>query len=373
MNSLIALRKQLHLYPELAHQEKHTAQIILDFFKDLCPDKTLKNIGGSGLVFIFSGKKPGPGVLLRAELDAVPIHEKNSFVYRSKNAGIAHMCGHDGHMAILCAVGKRLSEQRPESGQVVLLFQPAEETGQGAAAVINDKKFLQICPDYAFALHNLPGFELGKIVLKSGPFASASLGISIKLVGLSAHAAQPETGKSPTAAMVRIIESLFCPPAHILDHSSHPIITVVGAHLGAKTFGTAPGQAEIWATLRAETDEYIKTLLKYAKDTAENVAAHESLKITITVEDVFPATINSKSAAAILHSITPKPKLVKPDKAFRWSEDFGHFSKICETAMFGLGAGRKCTNLHNPDYDFPDELIETGANLFIKIIKAVSR
>jgi amidohydrolase len=369
MNIIIELRQRLHQIPELAHKELETSKTLLNFFKNLSPDQSITNLGGNGLAFVFSGKKPGPTFLLRAELDAVPVNQENNIAHRSTKDKIAHICGHDGHMAILAAVGQQLSEQRPDSGKVVLLFQPAEEDGQGAAAVINDEKFAQIKPDFAFALHNLPGYATGDILIKSGPFASASIGMSIKLTGVSAHAAQPETGISPANAMIRIIKSLSYPPAHILKHSSHPIITVVGANLGAKAFGTAPGEAEIWVTLRAETDKFVETLLEYAQETAEKVAEHENLKLAVSTEDVFPATINADSTTNMLRHAAENYKTEEIKQAFYWSEDFGHFGKTCYATLFGLGAGENCAHLHNPDYDFPDELISIGVEIYGNLIK----
>ncbi|MBE9080318.1 amidohydrolase [Romeria aff. gracilis LEGE 07310] len=241
-DSAAQLRRRLHRQPELSGAEFQTAQQILHFFADLKPDETLTELGGTGVAFVFSGAEPGPTVLLRCELDALPIQEENTFAHRSTAAGCAHKCGHDGHMAILAAVGIQLAAQRPLRGRVVLLYQPAEETGQGAAAVIADEKFSQIRPDYVFALHNLPGQPLGQVVVRSGTFSCASRGVTITLLGKTAHAAQPETGISPAAAMCQLIDELSQLPTRLGFGDELAFATVVGARLGEKAFGTSPAK-----------------------------------------------------------------------------------------------------------------------------------
>ena len=207
MEAAIKFRREIHQFPELSGLEAETAKRVLQFFQPLNPDLTITNLGGHGLAFVF-GQSVGPTVLLRCELDALPIKEENEFSYRSESPFISHKCGHDGHMAILSAVGMRLSKQRPTKGRVVLLFQPAEEVGSGSSAVISDPQFQTIKPDFAFALHNLPGFPFGQIVLRHGVFACASRGMSISLKGKTAHAAQPDTGISPAPAMCQVISEL---------------------------------------------------------------------------------------------------------------------------------------------------------------------
>jgi amidohydrolase len=176
LKTLIEFRKTLHQYPENSGEEKETAKKVLNFFRDLNPSKVIQKLGGHGLAFIFEGKEDGPISLYRCELDGLPIKEENNIKHISTVAGKSHVCGHDGHMAIISGLGMHLSKNPPSKGKVVLLFQPAEETGVGAEAVIKDPKFKSIKPDYAFALHNLPTFDSKQIILKKGAFAAASVG-----------------------------------------------------------------------------------------------------------------------------------------------------------------------------------------------------
>jgi len=368
MDSIIKLRHELHQHPELSGQETETAERIVHFFEPLTPDTILRNLGGNGIAVVFSGSKPGKTVLLRAELDALPIHETNHILYRSIKQGTSHKCGHDGHMAILATVGQELAVKRPSNGQVVLLFQPAEETGAGAAAIISDPLFAKIAPDYAFALHNIPGFPVGQVIIRNGPFSSASRGISIKLIGTPAHAAQPETGQSPAQAFAEIIKNLPGLPVGIAPLEEKACIAIIGAKLGKKAFGTVPGQAEIWATLRSETDTSMKAITTHAETLAKKIAKAFTLDCSIEYSDVFSATINSARANEIIQHSTEAP-VFQLEHPFRWSEDFGCFTTVAEGALFGIGAGLNLPELHNNDYDFPDELIAPAARIFHKIIR----
>ena len=372
MKNLINLRHKLHNQPELAGEETNTAKAILENFKLFKPDQIIEGIGGTGLAFIFAGNKTGKSVLFRAELDAVPVEEKNKISYKSRNKGVAHVCGHDGHMAIMVGLGKKLSLDRPKSGRVILLFQPAEETGQGAELVIKDSAFKKLNPDYCFAIHNLPGFELGRIVIGKGPFTCASRGMCIELKGVSAHAGQPEKGNSPAKAMCQLINTWANVPEILGLKGSLPIATVVGAKLGAKAFGTAPADAVIWVTLRAETNDMMNRLIEFSKNQIKEVSACFDLKFEISFEDIFPATINSTEAINIvLNACKSKPVEIL-NAPFRWSEDFSRFFNDKPGALIGMGAGKNCKNLHNPEYDFPDDLIEAGIDIYWNILNELN-
>jgi metal-dependent amidase/aminoacylase/carboxypeptidase family protein len=275
-------------------------------------------------------------------------------------------------MAILAAVGKELSERRPSSGKVVLLYQPAEETGLGAKAILQDERFWEAKPDYSFALHNLPGFPLGQILLRHGGFTSASKGASIGLKGSTAHAAQPETGRSPARAMCEIMECFAKLPEGLIPVGEIGFVTVVGSHLGAKAFGTAPGDAEVWATLRSETNNTMRELVSYVERRVREIAADQSLGHAITYQDDFPATNNAPEAVSIVRRAAKSFSLAETTRPFPWSEDFGRFTEISNGALFGLGSGKGIPELHNPDYDFPDELIPIGAQILCGIIDECS-
>lgn len=368
MDGIIELRRELHRHPELSGGEAETARRLIAFFTDLRPDDTVTGLGGNGVAFVFSGKRRGPTVLLRCEMDAVPVEETNTTPFRSVRAGVSHQCGHDGHMAILAAVGEDLSSCRPSRGRVVLLFQPAEETGTGASAVLRDRGFADIEPDIAFALHNLPGFPLGRIVVGAGVFSSASRGMVVALSGASAHSAQPETGRSPARAMCRIIERLSNVPADRAYRDGAAFVTIVGSRLGEKAFGTSPGRAEIYATLRGRSDDTMERLVSDAERIVRESASAEGLEYDIAYEDIFPATVNAERAVDIVRRAAVNASLHVPKRPFPWSEDFGRLASRCEGALFGIGAGSDTAGLHTAGYVFPEELIPLGRDIFRRIL-----
>ncbi|TDK45468.1 amidohydrolase [Algoriphagus formosus] len=368
MNPLIHLRHSLHQHPEIAGEETETAQRILEFFKPLQADEVIENLGGTGLAFIFKGKNPGKRLLFRSELDALPIEEKGDPSYRSTISGKGHLCGHDGHMAILCGLGEKLSQQRPDSGEVVLLFQPAEETGEGAKRVLEDPKFDKIRPDFAFALHNLPGFPLHQVITRKGTFAAGSTGMTLQFIGKTSHAAHPEDGRNPAAAISQLILALPEIRKSILGYC---LATVIHVQIGSLAFGTSAGIGSLSLTLRAFDQENLEQLIEEVEKKAKQLAKAENLDINIQFQESFAVSKNDPAAAKLAEQAFESLDLEVLEKAdpFRWSEDFGLFSQSCPAYLFGLGAGENCPQLHEPTYDFPDELIETGVGIFDRIIR----
>lgn len=188
MVDLIGFRHELHRFPEISGEEAETARRVAAFLAPMRPDKVLTGLGGHGVAAVFAGEGQGPTLLFRSEIDALPILELTDVPYKSEISGKGHLCGHDGHSTILAALGRGLSRERPKRGRVVLMFQPAEENGAGAAAVIADPRFAEIRPDLSFSLHNMPGMPLGHAALMAGVVNCASRGMRIALTGRTAHA-----------------------------------------------------------------------------------------------------------------------------------------------------------------------------------------
>ncbi len=370
---LTAFRHDLHQHPELSGQEKRTASRVQAFLQPTFPDKIYTHIGGHGLAFAYHSGQPGPVVMFRCELDALPIQESNSFDYASSTACVSHLCGHDGHMAILAGLGYLLAEEKPERGKVILLFQPAEETGQGALQVLQDPVWTHIQPDYLFALHNIPGLPRHQICSKSGVFAAASKGMVVKLTGATAHAAHPEQGKSPAMALAAILQAWEQLPSQTAHFQDFVRLTVVHALLGEIAFGVTPGYAELRATLRSFENKDMATLTQLAETVVRQQAARYGLTFDISYTEEFTAVVNNPEAYACLSSAAQACGLAYQamEQPFRWSEDFGYFSAHTQTAFFGLGAGQKQPALHHASYDFPDEVILTGSRMCREIVKKI--
>jgi len=369
LQKIIHLRHELHSCAELSESEFVTSEQIAFFLSQLNPDELIRNIGGNGIACIFKGAQEGPSVLFRCDMDALPIEETNNFSYVSKEKGVSHKCGHDGHMAIMAGLAEVFSKNRPSRGQVVLLFQPSEENGQGAFRVVEDEKFKQIRVDCAFALHNLPGYPKGAIVLKENTFASASKGMIIKLHGKTSHAGEPENGISPALAMSKIIESLIALPNKRVLFSDFTLVTVIHARLGEVAFGTSPGYAVVMATLRSYSDNDMDIMATNAEQMVIELSEMYQLKHEIEYVEDFPATINDNQMVKLVEESAQNNQyqITYLEKPFRWSEDFAHFTQRFPGALFGLGSGLNHPQLHNPDYDFPDDIIEYGVNMFYEI------
>jgi amidohydrolase len=370
MNPLIALRHTLHQFPEIALEEYKTAERILDFFKPLQPDVIYEKLGGTGLAFVFKGKKPGKRILFRSELDGLPIEDLKESPHQSQIQGKGHLCGHDGHITIICGLGEKLAQNRPESGEVVLLFQPAEETGDGAKAVLADPRFEQIKPDFAFALHNLPGYPMHQIVMRNGTFAAGSTGISIYLKGKTSHSAHPEAGINPAQALAKLILEL---PQLPKEAEGFALLTLIHAELGSLAFGTSAGRGSLSMTLRAFDQQDLDALIEKVKAKANAIAESERLEVDFSFVEQFAVSVNDPELYDLVEKTAQNLELslVEKPEPFRWSEDFGLFSQICPSFLFGLGAGENCPQLHEGTYDFPDELIETGVGMFEAILSSL--
>lgn len=366
--NLLSLRHQLHKYPEVSNAEYHTSERILNFIKKYNPDNILR-LGDTGLAFVFKGHENGKTTIFRAELDALSIKEQSNLEYASVNNHVAHSCGHDGHMAILAGLAQKISENRPNRGQVVLLFQPAEELEQGARDICENTTFIDMKPDYMFALHNVPGFQKNKILLKKGSFASASKGMTIILTGKTAHAAEPHNGISPADAVSQIIKELHELKDNKALFKDFVLLTIIHIQLGEISFGTSPGNAELRITLRAFENEDMNLLTRKCEELVMKISKLEKLSYQISYSEVFPATVNNDFCVNIVEQSAKQENLDMEymDKPFKWSEDFGYFSDKYEVCYFGLGSGIDQPPLHNPDFDFPDDIIETGVSIFYTI------
>lgn len=370
---LRAFRRELHRHPEVSGDEAGTACRVQDMLARYDPDRLIAGLGGHGLAAVYKGKAPGPTVLFRCELDALPIQERADIVHLSQNDGVAHLCGHDGHMAIVAGLARLFRREPPVRGRVVLLFQPAEETGAGAAAVLADPKFAEFAPDYAFALHNRPGLPLGYVGLAAGPVACASRGMEITLHGKEAHASDPATGLSPMVALARLMPDLSGLSHGDLDDPDFALVTITHARLGQPAFGVAPGEARLMATLRTRVDDRMAALCEAAEARVRQVAKAEGLGVEVAWRDVFRHSENAPEAVEILRrSVTALGMTHGEDGCpMRASEDFGRFGDAAKAAMLYLGSGKAHPALHNPDFDFPDALIAPGVRLFHHVARGL--
>lgn len=370
--ALLDLRHRLHRRPEVSGHEVATAAMVLDFVRSSQPDHIVTGLGGHGLALVYDSGKPGPTVMIRAELDALPIEETGQPVWRSEVAGKGHLCGHDGHMTILAGLAQDLGARRPDRGRAVLLFQPAEEDGSGAAAVLADPRFDAIRPDHAFSLHNLPGLPLGVAVLEPGAANCASVGMRLCFSGRTAHAAEPDKAISPARALATLVPALADLGRGGDLGPEFRLVTLTHLRMGEPAFGITPGAGELWATLRCLSDANMAGLKAEAVALARAAAAADGLGLEISWHDDFAASTNHPEATQTLRAALEAEGVRRiPGAPMRASEDFGRFSSVAQSAMFWFGAGEDHPPLHAPDYDFPDSLIAPGIRVFRRVIDMV--
>jgi amidohydrolase len=365
-------RRELHRFPEVSGEEAETARRVVSALSFLKPDSIMTDLGGHGVAAVWEGAEPGETVLFRAELDALPIDEIGQPPWRSTIPNKGHMCGHDGHMTILMGLARLIARQRPARGRVILMFQPAEETGAGAALVIQDPRYPSLKPDWAYALHNMPRQRLGHVTMTAGTMMCASQGLRVTLTGRTAHASMPETGISPVNAIGRLIPALLAlgPGGPITE--DFRMVTITHARIGEPAFGISPGAAELWIKLRTREDSAMAALYADATALIAREAAADGLGVTFATQDAFSATVNDPEAIARIAAALDALGVSHGTEnlPLRGSEDFGRFgAEGTRSAMIFLGSGENMPTLHNPDYDFPDALIGAGVAIFHRLLR----
>lgn len=368
---LTAFRRVLHQHPEISGEEGETAARIVAALENLHPTEIITGLGGHGVAAIFDSGAPGETLLFRCELDALPIQEVGNMPWKSQTPGKGHLCGHDGHMVMVLALGRLLSRKPVASGRVVLMFQPAEEDGSGARMVVADPAFDAIKPDWAFAIHNEPGRAFGFVSTRVGLINCASQGLQVMLHGKTAHAAEPEAGVSPAMAVARLLPALSALGTGGALDAAFRLATVTHVQIGEPTFGIAPADAVINVTLRAAEDAALADMVAAARKMAETEAEADGLQVSLADCDVFAASVNDAEATAVAQKAMDALEVPHGEDGLpmRASEDFGVFGWGAKAAMLCLGPGEKHAALHNPDYDFPDDLTPIGAAIFERIAR----
>lgn len=371
--NLSEIRKQLHKFPELSGKEVKTSKTIKEILEQFRPTKIVTDLGGFGLASIFDSGNPGKTIMFRAEMDALPIQEINTFEYKSINEKVSHKCGHDGHAVILIGLAKKLQKNPPKKGKIILLFQPAEETGEGAKSVLEDDKFKAFQPDFVFALHNVPGYQKGLIICKNHAFTPSVISFALALKGKTSHAAEPEHGINPDLALQELILRIKQLENSNIETNDYATIATVYASLGSKDYGISAGYAELHMTIRCWTTEQLSQLRETISNIVEEVSQAEKLQYDLDWIQEFHTNYNDPEAVAYIQQAAKYLKFDYYSKShpFKWGEDFGLFTQHFKGAMFGLGSGENTPALHNPDYDFPDDIIPYGINMFHTIIKLI--
>lgn len=359
-NSIVDIRKQLHAHPGVSGCEHYAHDLIVAQLRLLSPTALYDHVGGYGVIALWSSSGSAPTIAFRADIDALPI---------------GHRCGHDGHAAIMLrfaqvvdAFMRKEVTSSSTNVSVMLIFQPEEETGTGAAKIVQSGIMQRHNVKAVYGLHNLPGFREGEVVLIRHTFAAASCGVIYRLIGRPTHASTPEKGINPGRAAAAIIERMD----GLNKGLSVARSTLICCRVGEEAFGTSAGQGEVMFTLRSFTNEAMLSLI----DEADAIAAQEAQRWTLGFEkqvcEPFRATENTPQLVDRLKSVFQEegiPLTVK-EEPFRWSEDFAEYLRVFPGAFFGIGSGENQPELHHPSYNFPDSIIEPAAYCFELIMKS---
>lgn len=379
--ALTALRRDLHAHPELCFQEERTAELIAQTLTQW-GIPVHRGLGKTGVVGVVQGR-PGPRTLgLRADIDALPITEHNHFEHASRHPGKMHACGHDGHTAMLLSAAKHLAATRDFDGTVYLVFQPAEEGGGGAREMIKDGLFERFPMEAMFGIHNWPGMAAGQFALKSGPVFASSNEFKITLRGKGAHGAMPHLGNDPVVVAAQLVQAFQT----IITRNKRPIdagvISVTMIHAGEAT-NVIPERCELQGTVRTFTLETLDLIERRMQQITEATAQAFEMEVDFGFHRNYPPTINhpaeTEFVRGVLTELVGAPQ-VQEFEPTMGAEDFSYYLQQVPGCYFLIGNGDGAHRegghglgpcmLHNPSYDFNDDLIPLGGSMWVRLVQA---
>ncbi len=375
---MAALRRDIHAHPELCFKEVRTAEVVAQKLTEW-GIPIHRGLGTTGVVGIVKGGTSGRAIGLRADMDALPMQESNTFSHASVHPGKMHSCGHDGHTAMLLAAAQHLAKNRNFDGTVYLIFQPAEEGGGGAREMIKEGLFEQFPMDAVFGMHNWPGGEVGQFAASAGPVMASSNEFRITIKGKGGHAAMPHNALDPVPVACQMVLAFQT----IVSRNTRPIdsgvVSVTMVHAGEAT-NVIPNSVELRGTVRTFTTEVLDMIERRMRQIAEHTCEAFEMRCAFEFVRNYPPTINSAKEAGFARQVMAS--LVGPDKVrvqepTMGAEDFSYMLQAkpgCYGFIFnGDGAHRKIGHgggpcmLHNPSYDFNDALIPLGATYWVRL------
>jgi amidohydrolase len=375
---LQALRRDIHAHPELGFQEQRTSDLIASTLT-AWGIPVHRGLGRTGVVGIVRNGAAARAVGLRADIDALPITERNTFAHASVHGGRMHACGHDGHTAMLLAAARYLADHRDFDGTVYLIFQPAEEGGGGAREMIRDGLFERFPMEAIFGVHNWPGLEVGQFALRSGPVFASSNDFRITIHGRGAHAAMPHNGIDPLPVACQMVQAFQT----IISRNKRPIdaavISVTMIQAGEAT-NVVPDTCHLQGTVRTFTVEVLDMLERRMRQVAEATCQAFEARCEFTFRRNYPPTINhereTQFARELLNALVGAEN-VKDFEPTMGAEDFSYFLLEKPGCYFVIGngdgshrsgghGGGPCM-LHNPSYDFNDHLLPLGGSVWVRL------
>ena len=370
-----AWRRDIHQHPELLYDVHRTAAFVADRLREFGCDEIVTGLGRTGVVGVIKGRKPaGNGdvkvIGLRADMDALPIEEATNLPYASKTPGKMHACGHDGHTAMLLGAARYLAETRNFAGDAVVIFQPAEEGGAGAAAMIKDGLMERFGIEQVYGMHNGPGVPVGSFAIRTGPIMAATDAIDIRIEGLGGHAARPHKCIDTVLAGAQLITSLQSIVSGTVEPLESAVISICEFHAG-NARNVIPQVAELKGTVRTLTPETRELVEKRVREVVAGVAQTTGTKIDLTYERGYPVTVNHASQTAFAKQVAKEiagDANVHDVPPMMGAEDFAYMLEARPGAFIFCGNGNTA-GLHHPAYNFNDEAIVYGTSYWIKLVE----
>jgi amidohydrolase len=370
-----AWRRDIHQYPELLYDTLRTSSFVADRLREFGCDEVATGLGKTGVVGVIKGKKPaGHGdvkvIGLRADMDALPIAEATGLPYASKTPGLMHACGHDGHTAMLLGAARYLAETRNFSGDAVVIFQPAEEGGAGAKAMIEDGLMDRFGIDQVYGMHNGPGIPIGSFAIRPGAVMAATDSIDITIEGHGGHAARPHKCIDSVLVGAQIVNALQQVVARSLDPLDSAVLSMCEFHAG-NARNVIPQTAELRGTVRTLTPEARLLVEKRVREIISGVAQITGAKIDLVYERGYPVTVNHAAQTDIARKIATEVAGeggVEEMPPLMGAEDFSYMLQARPGAFIFCGNGNSA-GLHHPAYDFNDEAILYGTSFWIRLVE----
>ena len=372
IRDMTAWRHDFHRNPELGFDLSRTSARVADLLESFGLE-VHRGVGQTGVVGVLQRGNAPRSIGIRADMDALPIAEVNGFDHRSDTPGKMHACGHDGHTSMLLGAAKHLAESGSFSGRAVFIFQPNEEHGLGARAMIEGGLFDRFPVDRVFAMHNIPGMPLGHVATRAGPMTASEALFEITISARGGHAALPHMGADAITIGSEIVGALQTIVSRKLDPAQNGVVSVTEFVTDGKR-NVLPGQAVLSGDCRAQTPETNAKIETSMRRIVDGICAAHDVSATVSYDTIFPATINDVNAVASVQQaaqdLAEKVDTDCPPKLF--SEDFSHMAKAAPGAFILLGNGTEGSHarpLHSADYDFNDAALETGAALWVSLVE----
>ena len=366
--NLAEIRRDFHRFPELGFQEKRTKEKIAGYLKGLGLDVHY----GVGIVGVLSAGECKKVIGLRADMDALPIHETNTHDYISKNTGVMHACGHDGHMAMLLGAAHKLSTNANFCGTIVFIFQPNEELGLGAKAMMDEGLLENFLIQEIYGIHNLPGVPTGELLTRSGIICSSESLFEIKIKGIGGHSSMPQLGRDAITIGAEVVQALQTIVSRRIASGSGAVVSVT-EFISNGQRNVLPGETILKGDVRTRQPDDRKKIELYLNQIASGIASAHNIEIEVFFETEFLETINHiKPTSAVLETAKKSGLKITDCKPMSFSEDFAHFSNAVPGCFFLLGNGTDGANnqpLHASDYDFNDALLPIGSNFWASLAK----